>query len=118
MMQEAKGEEDQRVAFLKFWESNDPTPGTEKNELMDEYYARVTYSNRNYRGFRSGWETDFGMVFIIHGPPDEIENYPFEDNRKPYQIWKYYDRNWQFVFVNQQMYGDFRLVTPLYPSGL
>ncbi|MFC1481959.1 GWxTD domain-containing protein, partial [Candidatus Neomarinimicrobiota bacterium] len=117
-MREAKGDGERRDAFLNFWKTRDPTPGTEKNELMDEYYARVAYSNRKYRGLRPGWETDFGMVFIIHGPPDEIENYPFEDNRKPYQVWRYYNRNWQFVFVDQQMYGDFRLVTPLYPSGL
>ncbi|MCK4723767.1 MAG: GWxTD domain-containing protein, partial [Dehalococcoidia bacterium] len=64
-----------------------------------------------------GWESDMGMVYIIYGQPDDIERHPFDIDRKPYQIWFYYSKGWRFVFMDVNMLGDYRLVTPLYPSG-
>ena len=32
----------------------DPTPRTEHNELMEEYYRRVSYSNENFDGWKDG----------------------------------------------------------------
>ena len=34
--------------FLEYWESRDPTPETSENEVMDEYFSRVNYSNGNF----------------------------------------------------------------------
>ena len=34
----------------------DPTPKTEFNELMDEYYRRVSYANENFEGWKEGWK--------------------------------------------------------------
>lgn len=114
-MRDATGEA-KREAFLAFWREYDPTPNTPRNELMDEYYSRVEYANAHFRGHRPGWETDLGMVYIIYGQPDDIERHPFDMYQKPYQIWFYYDEGWKFVFVDVNMFGDYRLVTPLYPS--
>ncbi|MFC1548292.1 GWxTD domain-containing protein, partial [Candidatus Neomarinimicrobiota bacterium] len=86
------------------------------NEVMDEYYRRVAYSDTHFKSYQAGWETDLGMVYIIYGPPDDIERYPFELDSKPYQIWYYYEQHWRFVFVDQNMFGDYRLITPLYPG--
>ncbi len=116
-MRAPKTKEERRDLLLKFWEKRDPTPGTPRNELMDEYYRRVAYSNNNFRSYQAGWESDLGMVYIIYGPPDDIERHPFDAQRKPYQIWRYYDKGWKFVFVDVNMFGDYRLVTPLYPTG-
>lgn len=116
-MRATKDKEERRKLLLEFWEGRDPTPGTPRNELMDEYYRRVAYSNIHFRSYQAGWESDLGMVYITYGPPDDIERHPFDARSKPYQIWRYYDKGWRFVFVDVNMFGDYRLVTPLYPTG-
>lgn len=113
--------EKRREAFLKFWQENDPTPGTEANELMDEYYRRVNYANTHFRGMRDGWRTDMGMVYIIFGPPSDIERNPFTRSTsllagrtiKAYEIWNYYNINRQFIFVDETGYDEYRLAYPL-----
>lgn len=115
-MREASGEA-KREAFLSFWRARDPTPETPKNELMDEYYRRVAFANAHFQSFLPGWESDMGMVYIIYGQPDEIERHPFDIDQKPYQIWFYYNKGWRFIFVDVNMLGDYRLVSPLYPTG-
>lgn len=98
--------------FIEFWKKKDPSPGTEENELMEEYYARVEYANKHFKHYIDGWKTDRGMVFIILGPPSQVERHPFDAYRKPYEIWYYYERNRRFVFVDQTGFGDYRLITP------
>ncbi|MGH7450491.1 MAG: GWxTD domain-containing protein, partial [bacterium] len=114
--------EKRREAFLKFWQENDPTPGTEANELMDEYYTRVNYANVHFRGMREGWRTDMGMVYIIFGPPSDIERNPFNRSTgalfsgrtvKAYEIWNYYNINRQFIFVDETGYAEYHLAYPL-----
>ena len=110
-------EEEKEEAFLAFWTKLDPTPATPKNELMDEYYGRVAYANAHFRSYGSGWKTDMGMVYIVYGPPDDIERHPWDANNKPYEIWTYYEKGGRrFVFVDLNLFGDYRLVTPLYPN--
>ena len=115
-MRSVSEEEAKREAFLAFWSALDPTPETPRNELMNEYYRRVAYANTYFRSMQPGWETDMGMVYIIYGPPDDIDRHPFDVSQKPYQVWFYYNKGWRFVFVDVNMLGDYRLVTPLYPS--
>jgi GWxTD domain-containing protein len=114
--------EKRREAFLKFWQENDPTPGTETNELMDEYYTRVNYANAHFRSMREGWRTDMGMVYIVFGPPSDIERNPFTRSTgtlfagrtvKAYEIWNYYNINRQFIFVDETGYAEYRLAYPL-----
>ena len=113
--------EKRREAFLKFWQEIDPTPGTEANEVMEEYYRRVNYANGNFRSFREGWKTDMGMVYIVFGAPNEIERNPFNRYASFYQgrtvkaseVWSYYELNRQFLFFDEIGYGDFHMVSPL-----
>ncbi|MFQ6618071.1 MAG: GWxTD domain-containing protein, partial [Fidelibacterota bacterium] len=100
--------------FIKFWKKKDPTPETEVNELMNEYYRRVNYANENFSSFKEGWRTDMGMIYILFGPPNDIERHPFDIDSKPYEIWYYYDINRQFVFLDSSGFGEYRLVSPLY----
>ena len=110
-------EDEREDEFLAFWAKLDPTPATPKNELMDEYYGRVAYANAHFRSYESGWKSDMGMVYIIYGPPDDIERHPWDVQNKPYQIWTYYEKgSRRFVFVDINLFGDYRLVTPLYPN--
>lgn len=109
----SKGDREERKSkFLKFWKTKDPTPGTEKNELMIEYYRRVFYANRNFSENMEGWRTDRGRIYIIYGPPDNVDRHPFEINTKPYIVWQYYNLNKTFYFVDETGFGDYRLINP------
>ena len=110
---------DKEKLFYTLWKKRDPTPDTEYNELMDEYYKRVAYANENFDGWQSGWETDRGMVYILFGPPDQVERTNSSmANSTLYQIWTYHKVNKQFVFKDQNGFGDFRLDTPLNGIGI
>jgi hypothetical protein len=83
---------------------------------MEQYYARVEYANKHFSHFQEGWRTDMGMVYITFGPPNNVERHPFDIDSKPYEIWAYYDLNYQFVFVDQTGFGDYRLITPIWET--
>ncbi len=111
-IREATTEEDKRTRFLEFWSKRDPDPQTKRNELMEEYYARVQYANQNFTRYVDGWRSDMGMIFIRFGTPDNIERHPFENYAKPYEVWYYYQLNLQFIFVDENGFGDYRLSYP------
>lgn len=102
--------------FAEFWKKRDPTPSTLENERMEEYYRRVHYANETFSGQREGWETDMGQIYIIFGPPTEIDRHPFDIDRKPYEIWNYYDISRQFLFVDENGFGEYRLRSPLWDN--
>ncbi|HZY10215.1 MAG TPA: GWxTD domain-containing protein, partial [Bacteroidota bacterium] len=106
--------EKKREMWRDFWKKKDPTPSTERNEMMDEYFARVEYANKNFGHYLDGWKTDRGMIYIIFGPPSNIERHPFDSNAKPYEIWMYYEHSREFVFVDSTGFGDYRLETPIW----
>jgi GWxTD domain-containing protein len=106
--------EKRREMFRDFWKRKDPTPGTERNELMEEYFSRVAYANRHFTHYTEGWKSDMGMVYIIFGAPNNIERHPFDVDSKPYEIWSYYDLNREFIFVDATGFGDYRLQNPIW----
>ena len=104
---------DKEQLFYQLWKRRDPTQDTEHNELMEEYYKRVEYVNEHFSGWQVGWETDRGMIYILFGPPDEIQRTnPAAGNSTVYQIWNYLKVSKQFVFRDQNGFGDYRLDTP------
>jgi len=114
-----KFRKDKENLFYSLWKDMDPTPDTEQNELMDEYYKRVSYANENFDGWKDGWETDRGMIYILFGPPDQVERTnPSMSNSTLYQIWTYNRINKQFIFKDQNGFGDFRLDSPLSGIGI
>ncbi|MBM4175367.1 MAG: GWxTD domain-containing protein [Ignavibacteria bacterium] len=96
--------------FMDFWKSKDPTPSTADNELMDEYYGRIDYSTKNFSNYMEGWKTDMGMVFVILGPPNNVDRYPFNYDTPAHEVWEYYNLNRKFVFVDYSGFGDYRLL--------
>ena len=113
-IEETENRDEKVKEYLNFWKKKDPTPQTEDNPIFDEYYRRVFYANEKFSHYIEGWKTDRGMVFIILGPPNNVDRHPFEFNTKPYEVWEYYDLNRQFVFVDETGFGDYRLITPMY----
>lgn len=103
--------EEKEKFFYDFWKPKDPTPDTERNELMEEYYRRVSYANRYFTsGYREGWDTDRGMVYIMLDAPDAIERHPFDIDAKPYEIWYYYQPNLKLIFIDYYGFGDYELL--------
>jgi GWxTD domain-containing protein len=101
----------EKLAYFKnFWKRIDPNPGSEKNELMDEYYRRINVANQNFSTLsQNGWQTDRGRIFVKFGEPDDIERHPFEINSAPYEIWRFYDYRKLFLFIDRTGFGDFYL---------
>ncbi|MCH9028621.1 MAG: GWxTD domain-containing protein [Bacteroidetes bacterium] len=113
-MEAGETETEKIKRFLQFWKSKDPSPGNEENQVFEEYFIRVSFANDNFSSYIKGWRSDRGMVFIILGPPNNIDRHPFEYDSKPYEVWQYYDLNKSFVFIDRTGFGDYRLNTPMY----
>ena len=105
---------DKETLFLEYWESRDPTPETSGNEVMNEYFSRVSYSNNNFKSYLPGWKTDMGMIYILFGPPDDLEVYNDPLSRIYSQRWHYYRINKYFDFIDENGFGDYRLSTPFF----
>jgi len=103
----------------KFWKDRDPTPGTPENEFKTEHLERMNYANERFSvGFQNrtnGWRTDMGRAYIIYGPPDNVERYPFTPGRPAAEMWWYDNLPGQgqvyFLFVDENGYGEYNLVT-------
>lgn len=95
--------------FRNYWKKKDPTPKTEFNELMAEYYRRIDYAYQNFTTENvMGYNSDRGEIYIKFGPPENIER-KFPTNGPTTEIWTYSSR--KFVFQATTGFGDFRLVS-------
>ncbi len=116
-MRDGKTDAEKQKRFLAFWKKKDPSPGTKRNEVMQEYYSRIMIANKLFSTtYSQGWKSDMGMVYVIFGEPSNIERHPYDMDAKPYEIWDYYDDNKQFVFVDNTGFGDYRLITPIWDT--
>jgi TonB family protein len=84
--------DEEREKFIEqFWLRRDPSPGTSENEFKEEHYRRIAYANKHFQAEVPGWKTDRGRIYIIWGPPDEIDTHPGGDegSRAPHEEWRY-----------------------------
>lgn len=109
---DGRSENERLTRFMAFWKRRDPTPATERNEHMEEYYYRIDYANREYGSLVDGWKTDRGNVMIRFGEPDYVERHPFNYDTKPYEVWYYYRIGRRFIFVDKTGLGDYELWVP------
>ncbi len=69
--------DEERERFIEqFWHRRDPDPRTSVNEFREEHYRRIAYANERFTSGEPGWKTDRGRIYIMHGPPDQIEPRP------------------------------------------
>jgi len=115
-IKDGKTYDERMERFLAFWDKKKPNPKQEDNPILYEYYRRVDYANKHFKGLGEGWHSDMGMVFITFGPPSSVERHPLDMDSKPYEIWQYYELNRSFVFLDQTGFGDYHLVNPDYSS--
>lgn len=111
-MKSSKDEGAQIDAFNKFWAQHDPTPGTDRNELMELYFSRITYCEDNFNTTRvKGWRSDMGHVFVIYGAPISTERSTQDYLGRQTETWTYSNGE-QFIFLDSQGFGDYRLYSP------
>jgi GWxTD domain-containing protein len=81
-----------RAAFIqKFWASRDPVASTPDNEYRTRFYERVAGANGLFTDSpKPGWKTDRGKIFILLGPPDDLEQEQTRDDFAPnVVVWTY-----------------------------
>lgn len=117
----------QRLQFIRmFWERRDPTARDTENAYVDEFVRRVEYAEEEFSdgplsgGGLPGWETAFGQVALILGPPDRTRRelgFPTAVSQRPVILWGYDRRlpspwpsNEMLMFVFQR--GRWRLAPP------
>jgi GWxTD domain-containing protein len=68
---------EEREQFIEqFWLRRSSNPDLPDNEFKEEHYRRIAYANEHYASGIPGWKTDRGRMYIVWGPPDEIESHP------------------------------------------
>ncbi len=108
----APDDETRATLFDEFWKKLDPTPSTDRNEAFEEYYARINYANKNFRSATEGWMTDKGHVFIVYGNPTNVETSSRNNYGNIFERWTYSFQSKEFVFVDKNGFGDFKLYNP------
>ncbi len=95
--------------FREFWAQRDPTPDTEFNELMAEYYRRIDHAYRNFSSLQTpGFDTDQGKAYILYGAPLNVER-RLPSGSPAREIWEYPNRT--LIFEATTGFGDFRLIS-------
>jgi GWxTD domain-containing protein len=119
-----KTNEERDMFVEQFWLRRNPTPNSKENPFKEEHYRRLAFANLHFAAKNTpGWKTDRGRIYIVYGPPDQINSYPAGDSSasgKPTDIWTYRlirehgrDRKdvvMQFVDVNGD--GEYPLQSP------
>jgi GWxTD domain-containing protein len=68
---------EEREQFIEqFWLRRSTNPDLPDNDFKEEHYRRIAYTNEHYASGIPGWKTDRGRMYIMWGPPDEIESHP------------------------------------------
>lgn len=102
-MQEAETPEEAKGRFDAFWGSRVPNRNLAAS-LIRLYYGRVEEATLYFTGYKEGWKTDRGMVYVVMGPPLYV------DQRVESETWHYSygdrDPANTFIFEKVQYYVD------------
>lgn len=120
--------DEERDKFIEaFWQRRDPTPDTPENEYKDDIYRRIAYANEHFAAGIPGWKTDRGRIYIMYGPPDEIDSHPSggayerpidegggETSTYPFEDWRYryiegIGQEINIEFVDTCMCGEYHM---------
>jgi GWxTD domain-containing protein len=76
-LRQAQTKEGRERVLKSFW-------STRANR--EEYYRRAEYANRFFTCLHEGWRTQFGWVYIVAGPPEDIQLTPQGGERWRYTL--------------------------------
>ncbi len=101
-------------AIEAFWKAHDPTPGTDENELMTEFYRRLEIARHHYWNGspEKGWLTDQGKVFVMYGVPDRVIRRRDPVKHIALEIWQYHSLRVEAIFLDRYGFGNYRLIQP------
>lgn len=119
---------EEREQFIEqFWQRRNPDPDSVENTYKEEHYRRIAYANEHYSSGIPGWKTDRGRIYIMWGPPDEVDSHPSggsyerpadegggETSTYPFEDWRYrylegIGENVELEFVDPTMTGEYHL---------
>jgi GWxTD domain-containing protein len=119
---------EEREQFIEqFWQRRNPDPDSADNTYKEEHYRRIAYANEHFASGIPGWKTDRGRIYIMWGPPDEIESHPSggtydrppeegggTTSTYPFEDWRYrylegIKENVILEFVDPSMTGEYHL---------
>lgn len=105
-----KNENAQRMFLFAYWAKED---AIQPQIAYQQYMAVAKAVDKQFRsGFRYGFETDRGRVFLKYGRPNDIVQRETEQSAPPYEIWSYNhlpetkQNNVKFIFYNPSLAGD------------
>ncbi|MGH9782641.1 MAG: GWxTD domain-containing protein [Terriglobia bacterium] len=120
--------DEEREQFIEqFWLRRNPDPESLANDYREEHYRRIAYTNQHFASGIPGWKTDRGRLYIMYGPPDEIEAHPSGGHYQrpieegggststfPFEQWRYryiegVGQNIVLEFVDPTMTGEYRM---------
>jgi GWxTD domain-containing protein len=120
--------DEEREQFIEqFWLRRNPDPESLANDYREEHYRRIAYTNQHFASGIPGWKTDRGRIYIMYGPPDEIEAHPSGGHYQrpieegggststyPFEQWRYryiegVGQNIILEFVDPTMTGEYRM---------
>jgi len=104
----------ERQHFVEqFWDRRNPDPGAAANPFKTEHYRRLAFANQHFATAVPGYQTDRGHIYIVYGPPDEIEVHPPGSNSPATQVWRYRPKSANeggvFTFVDRNGKNDYVL---------
>ncbi|GEM_PF-2749822 len=104
----------QQEAINNFWKQKDPTPETQRNEVLTEFYRRINLARRffsrvNPKGMTL---TDQGKVYVMLGAPDKILRQVTDTFHRQVEVWLYPHQKLQVVFQDDFGFGDYHLIAP------
>jgi len=124
------GTNEEREQFIEqFWLRRSSNPDLPENDFKEEHYRRIAYANEHYASGIPGWKTDRGKMYIIWGPPDEIESHPTggtydrpmeegggSTSTYPWEKWRYrymegIGENAEWEFVDPSGSGEYHLTS-------
>jgi GWxTD domain-containing protein len=119
---------EEREQFIEqFWQRRNPDPDSADNTFKEEHYRRIAYANEHFSSGIPGWKADRGRIYIMWGPPDEIQSHPSggsydrpssegggETSTYPFEDWRYrylegIGENVEIEFVDPTMSGEYKL---------
>lgn len=116
--------EAERGKFIQnFWKKRDPISQTPENEFKLDYFRRIAMANKFFEDSGiEGWRTDRGKVYILLGPPNEIQrdfspsgsaSFGFQGPKETWNYWGLTNPNLpynlEFVFVDKLSTGNYVL---------
>lgn len=102
--------EARKKLLYSVWRAVTPA-GDSPVQFRQKYLERIDQAEQFAGAFKDGWKTDRGRIFVLYGPPSNIQRFPSTTSTRPYEIWEY--ENLQsgvyFVFIDRMGLNNLEL---------